>query len=90
MENNRNAGAGCAQLLKNVSEAAFCVTDLKLYLDTHPDDRTALAMFKEAAKNYKNCVDTFESRFYPLFATSADCDDNWEWLMGVWPGEKMM
>ena len=89
MENNRASNVSCAQLMKAVSEAAFYVTDLKLYLDTHPDDVTALAMFKEAARNYKACVDVFESRFYPLFAVSADCDTEWEWLMGVWPSEKM-
>lgn len=89
MENNRG-GASCAQLLKSVSEAAFYVTDLKLYLDTHPEDTSALQMFKRAAENYKLCVENFEKRFYPLFSVSADCDDSWEWLMGAWPPEKVM
>ena len=33
--------------------------------------------------------DAFEKRCYPLVAASADCDDEWEWLVGVWPSQKM-
>ena len=88
MENNRQMSA--QQLMKKVSEAAFYVTDLKLYLDTHPDDTKALRMFEEASENAKACFDAFEKRCYPLFAFNADCDESWEWLTGVWPSQKMM
>ena len=87
MENNRQISA--QQLMKKVSEALFYVTDLQLYLDTHPEDTKALRMFEEAAENAKACVELFEKRCYPLTAFSADCDDSWEWLVGVWPSQKM-
>ena len=78
-----------SQLMKKVSEALFYLTDLNLYLDTHPDDTKALRMFEEASENAKACFDAFEKRCYPLVAASADCGDNWEWLVGVWPSQKM-
>lgn len=87
MANNTNMSS--VQLMKKVSEALFYLTDLNLYLDTHPDDTKALRMFGEAAENAKACVDAFESRCYPLFAANADCSDNWEWLVGTWPSQKM-
>ena len=87
MENNRQLTA--AQLMRKVSEAMFYVTDLNLYLDTHPEDTRALRMFAEAAENAKACAEAFEKRCYPLTVYSADCDDNWEWLVGVWPSQKM-
>ena len=87
MENNRTMTA--SQLMRKLSEAMFYMTDLNLYLDTHPNDEKALRMFEEATRNAKACVDAFEKRFYPLFASSADCENDWEWLIGVWPSQIM-
>ncbi len=84
-----NMNMSVQQLMRRVSEALFYVTDLNLYLDTHPDDTKALRMFAEASANAKACVEAFESRYYPLYATSADCSDSWEWLVGTWPSQKM-
>ena len=33
------------QLLNMVNEVSFAVDDIKLYLDTHPEDEEALAFF---------------------------------------------
>lgn len=88
MENNRPQMTS-AQLMRKLCEAMFYMTDLNLYLDTHPDDQKALRMFGEASRGAKVCFDAFEKRCYPLTAASADCDDDWEWLVGVWPSQKM-
>ncbi len=89
MENNAMK-QNCAQLMKSVSEASFYVTDLQLYLDTHPDDIRALEMFKEACRQLKVCCDAFESCCYPLKACSSGKDDEWNWLVGCWPSERMV
>ena len=87
MESNRQMSA--QQLMRKLSEAMFFADDLKLYLDTHPDDSRALRMFREACKNSDACREVFEKRFYPLMAGSSDCENEWEWLNGVWPSQKM-
>ncbi len=87
MENNRQISA--RQLMQKVSEAIFYADDLKLYLDTHPDDTRAIRMFEEAARNAEACVEAFEKRFYPLYAFSSDCENDWEWLVGTWPSQIM-
>ncbi|MDE6724916.1 MAG: spore coat protein CotJB, partial [Ruminiclostridium sp.] len=35
-----NNGQSCCRLLQAVDEASFYMQDLKLYLDTHPNDTT--------------------------------------------------
>ena len=35
------------QLMNTINEVSFAVDDIKLYLDTHPDDEKALDFFKE-------------------------------------------
>ncbi len=62
----------CAQLMRRLSEAMFYMTDLNLYLDTHPCDNRALRMFEEASENARACFDAFEKHFYPLVAANAD------------------
>ena len=52
MENSGSSGnsPACDELLRAIDEASFFAMDLKLYLDTHPDDTRAVEMFREAVK----------------------------------------
>ncbi len=77
--------ASCEELMRAIMEADFFAQDLKLYLDTHPDDTRAIEMFREAVKQSKACKAAFEDSFYPLTASSAGKDGTWDWLDGVWP-----
>lgn len=76
---------GCEELMRAIMEADFFAQDLKLYLDTHPNDARALEMFREACRQYKACKAAFEDSFYPITAHSAGMDDCWNWTDGVWP-----
>lgn len=75
----------CDELLRAIAEASFFAQDLKLYLDTHPDDTRAIEMFREAIKQYNACKAAFEDSFYPLTASSAGKDGEWDWLCGTFP-----
>lgn len=81
----QGSSASCEELLRAIAEAAFFAQDLKLYLDTHPDDKRAVEMYVEACRQYKACVAAFEDSFYPLTACSAGQDGCWDWPEGVWP-----
>ncbi len=83
--NSNNSQAACSELLKAIMEADFFAQDLKLYLDTHPDDVKAIEMFREAVKQSKACKAAFEDSFYPLTAHSAGKDGEWDWLCGMFP-----
>lgn len=82
---SNNSQTACADLLKAIMEADFFALDLKLYLDTHPDDERAIGMFREAVKQYKACKAAFEESFYPLTSHSAGKDGEWDWLCGAFP-----
>ena len=82
--------ANSTELMRAIMEADFFAQDLKLYLDTHPDDRRAIEMYREACKQYKACKATFEECFWPLTACSAGMDDNcWDWTEGIWPPKSL-
>ena len=77
--------ASCEELMRAIMEADFFAQDLKLYLDTHPDDTRAVEMFREAVRQSKACKAAFEDSFWPLVADSAGTNGNWDWFDGVWP-----
>lgn len=77
--------AGCEELLRAIAEADFFAQDLKLYLDTHPDDTRAVEMFVDACRQSKACKAAFEDSYYPLTACNAGKDGCWDWPEGVWP-----
>ncbi len=82
---NNSSEASCKELMRAIMEADFVATDLKLYLDTHPDDSRALEMYREAVRQYKACKAAFEDTFYPLNATSAGRNGTWDWPDGTFP-----
>ena len=49
-----------AEDLRAVDEWSFLADDLKLYLDTHPDDAHALAALKNALAERRAAVAVFE------------------------------
>lgn len=83
--NTADPNVTCKELMRAIMEADFVAQDLKLYLDTHPDDSRALEMYREAVRQYKACKATFEDTFYPLNATSAGRNGTWDWLDGTFP-----
>lgn len=83
--NNGNNNASCEELMRAIMEADFFAQDLKLYLDTHPDDSRALEMFREAVRQSKACKAAFEDSFWPLVADNAGMNGTWDWPCGIWP-----
>lgn len=85
VQGNQGTAANCNELMNAIMEADFFALDLKLYLNTHPDDDRALEMFREACRQLRACKAAFEECCYPLTACSAGHDGCWDWPEGVWP-----
>lgn len=67
----------------------FALSELGLYLDTHPDDKDAFAMFQNYASQYKTARTAYEKANGPLTQLSAANGDTYQWLHDPWPWEKM-
>lgn len=57
-------------LLKEINESSFAANDLTLYLDTHPEDANALALFQECINRRKKAMAEYAANFEPL---TVDC-----------------
>ena len=53
-----------------VQKVSFMMDDLRLYLDTHPEDQDALAVFRDVVRQRKQTLSEFAEQFYPL---TSDC-----------------
>ena len=63
----------------------FVVLELGTYLDTHPDDAEAFALFKQYVTLAKNTRESYERTSGPLKQKSAANDERYSWLQDPWP-----
>lgn len=76
------------ELFLRLEAASFAVDDIKLYLDTHPTDETALSYYDQARNARKQLVDEYNVTYGPLTADAVDIKNGWNWLEQPWPWEK--
>ena len=71
-------------MLKKIGTLKFAVTDIDLFLDTHPGDSQTLKMREEYKKQLEPLVKQFEEKYGSL--TKCENDANtWAWVKDPWP-----
>lgn len=66
----------------------FAAYDMLLYLDTHPNDKKAFALFKELVEKFKKLKAEYEKNYGPLSAFAAANSNSFDWIDSPWPWEK--
>jgi len=77
-----------ANLLKDIMAVDFTLIDLHLYLDTHPCDQKALAIYNNCLQRSKMLRDTYERLYTPLNATASFSRFPWQWIENPWPWDR--
>ncbi len=75
------------ELMRLINELSFAVTDLNLFLDTHPNDEEALKTFTMLAAALKSYAHDYAHKFGTLYATDATDETPFEWVAAdnKWP-----
>ncbi len=60
-------------------QMAFAIWELRLYLDTHPDDQQALALFNQLCRNAP------DPNYATTFLPNEGCTSEWDWTQDPWP-----
>lgn len=76
------------RLMKKIKEYDFALKELNLYLDTHPNCRRALALFKQYKELRKKAADEYVSKFGPIIPEQSNDDQHWAWIEDPWPWER--
>lgn len=76
------------EMLERIKCLNFAITELNLYLDTHPEDEKALCLHRKYCKEYRELTDKYQKVYGPL-TVQFPCN-KWRWLEGPWPWEGEM
>ena len=63
-------------LLKEIGEVSFFLDDLRLYLDTHPQEERALELYQQNHQKRLELLKTYADKFEPLTCHCVDLDSN--------------
>ena len=75
------------EMLTDISAFDFMLTDLNLYLDTHPEDHNALMYYNNIRNQYNALKQQFTNDFGPLTPNSTS-NTFWNWIDNPWPWDK--
>ena len=73
-------------MIEQIRSLEFAITELALYLDTHPTDEKALCLHRKYCKECKECKDKYQKVFGPL-TIQYPCN-KWRWIEEPWPWER--
>lgn len=78
------------ELLQWINIVSFATDDVKLFLDTHPQDPNALAYFHEYDKLRGQALKEYATYYGPLTVdtTMESCTDRWNWTSEPWPWQE--
>ena len=74
------------EMIDQIKALDFAIIELGLYLDTHPEDKKALCMHREYAKEVKDLKDKYQKMYGPL-TIFYPCN-KWRWIESPWPWER--
>lgn len=72
-------------LLKQLSALDFYAVDLHLFLNTHPNDREALAKYNEVVSEADVLRREYEKIYGPLTSYRVASKYPWQWVNDPWP-----
>lgn len=75
------------ELLEKINKASFVMDDTRLFLDTHPCSKEALALYKEMACARETLVGEYTNSFGPLASYDTFDGSEWKWADTPWPWE---
>lgn len=73
--------------LTELQALGFVLTELGLYLDSHPEDEEAFALFRQYAELEKKGKQLYEKKYGPLTQCSLAEQKGYRWVKGPWPWE---
>ena len=71
-------------LMRKIATVDFALTDLHLFLNTHPDNINIAHKLEEYQAKSRELKKEYAYRFGPL-APSAEDGNRWAWIANPWP-----
>lgn len=79
------ATASKEALMQQMYELDFAATDMVQYLDSHPEDQSALATLKDISRQRSEVHAAYVERFGPIMARDITPGNEWLWAKQDFP-----
>lgn len=78
------------EMLHHINVISFAVDDIKLFLNTHPDNQEALNYYQEYSRLRNEALKKYAEEFGPLTVDYAMRSDSytWNWINDPWPWQE--
>ena len=77
------------QLYHDIGIVSFVLTELSLYLDTHPTDRNAIEYFNHYNRIRHQMIKEFSMKYFPLTLDLAESNKEGRWGDAPLPWERV-
>lgn len=74
-------------LLKRLQICDFVLTEVGLFLDTHPKDQDALAYYNKYLALQKETLQEYTQKYATVDRKMLHNDMKWDWVNDPWPWE---
>lgn len=74
--------------LRRIQICDFVLTELGLFLNTHPTCQEAMELFDKYNDMRQNAAEDFVKQFGPLVMSDSYETKKWCWICGPWPWER--
>lgn len=74
------------RLMRRIDACRFAMWELKIFLDTHPDNCEAVKSLQERRKMAADLIKQYEDAYGPLNPSDATAS-RWAWVQEPWPWE---
>ena len=74
------------EMINKIHSLDFAIVELAEYLDTHNNDKKAIALHKEYANKLRDLMDKYQKVYGPL-SIKFPCN-KWRWIEEPWPWER--
>lgn len=77
------------ELFEYINQISFAVDDVKLFLDTHPENQKALEYFQKYKEKRIEALKEYAEVYGPLTVdTVSENNDCWNWINEPWPWQE--
>lgn len=67
------------KLFQTIEKISFTMDDLRLFLDTHPQDAEALAHYQKLQEMRRKAIMEYEEKYATLTGYGFATDQEWNW-----------
>ena len=76
------------RLLNAVTQFGFALSEITLFLDTHPEDPDALDYYRQMNRMYHKVSAEYEDKYGSLTQFCGQDGTIWKWASQPWPWER--